>query len=684
MPAWLRDALAVSTACGAATAPILWLQFGSVPVYSLLANALVALAIGPLLGLALVGALARAAAAVGGACPRLGERLARRLHRRRAPALVARLPFAQIGSGEAVCVLLGAPVALLALQRLPRWRRPAAVGVRCDRRPRPARLAALSRPTPLPPPEGPSRHVPRRRPGRRDPRAGGRGRRSSSTRARPRRTSRSSYARSASGGWPRVVLTHPQRDHIGGAEAVLRRLAVDRVLDPRLTRSSALRARGARRGRASTASRSSRRGRATLPARPAASAGALAGSARAPRARTRTSCAVVLLATYGEVDVLLTADAETDVTAAAAVAAGRDPQGRAPRLRRRRSRERAARAAAGGRGDLVRPRQRLRTSAPVDARGAACAARGSASTGPTRTGAWWSSPTASGSGPDGALSRVEAVAAAPDLKPVYLLTGSDRPKIATALARLRRHFEPEAVELVTAQEATGEDAAALCNAGSLFGDARLVVVEGVDGRRNAEGRLVERLEGRRREGDRGVPRARRRPAPCSRSSAEELKKDAPLRRRVAKTGDVLAFDVREAERRQLGRRALQAGGRAGRAGRVRGSRPSRRRGPPRSSRTRSTSSPLWAGGEPIGEREVELLVAAVAETPTFALTDAWAQRDIGAALGASETILEREGRPRRDTAAPPRRRAGQPVGLRAPLPAARGRGRPAARGGGRR
>ena len=72
MPAWLRDALAVSTACGAATAPILWLQFGSVPVYSLLANALVALAIGPLLGLALVGSLRRAGAAVGGARARAG------------------------------------------------------------------------------------------------------------------------------------------------------------------------------------------------------------------------------------------------------------------------------------------------------------------------------------------------------------------------------------------------------------------------------------------------------------------------------------------------------------------------------------------------------------------------------------------------------------------------------------
>ena len=61
---WLREALAVSTACGAATAPILWLQFGSVPVYSLLANVLVTLAIGPLLGLALVGLAAPAAAAL--------------------------------------------------------------------------------------------------------------------------------------------------------------------------------------------------------------------------------------------------------------------------------------------------------------------------------------------------------------------------------------------------------------------------------------------------------------------------------------------------------------------------------------------------------------------------------------------------------------------------------------------
>src|SRR4029453_860590 len=76
-----------------------------------------------------------------------------------------------------------------------------------------------------------------------------------------------------------------------------------------------------------------------------------------------------------------------------------------------------------------------------------------------------------------------------DLQPVYLITGSDRPKIATALARLRRRFPTEAVEVVSAVDSSGEAAVALCNAGSLFGDGRLVVVENVDGRPDGEGRL---------------------------------------------------------------------------------------------------------------------------------------------------------------------------------------------------
>ena len=79
------------------------------------------------------------------------------------------------------------------------------------------------------------------------------------------------------------------------------------------------------------------------------------------------------------------------------------------------------------------------------------------------------------------------MAEAPD-KPVYLLTGSDRPKIETALGRLRRHFVPEAIDVASALDTSGEAAVALCNAGSLFGDSRLVVIEDVDGRRDSDGR----------------------------------------------------------------------------------------------------------------------------------------------------------------------------------------------------
>ena len=47
----------------------------------------------------------------------------------------------------------------------------------------------------------------------------------------------------------------------------------------------------------------------------------------------------------------------------------------------------------------------------------------------------------------------------------------------------------------------------------------------------------------------------------------------------------------------------------------------------------------WAAGDPIGEREVESLVSARAETPPFALTDAWGRRDVTAVLDATESLL---------------------------------------------
>ena len=216
--------------------------------------------------------------------------------------------------------------------------------------------------------------------------------------------------------------------------------------------------------------------------------------------------------------------------------------------------------------------------------------------------------------------------------------------------------------------------------GSLFGDARLVVVEGVDGRRNADGRLAN---GWKVADVKAIEAYLASPAPGTVLAlvAEELKKDAPLTKACAKSGEVLSYDVAKRNVNQwVADRFRQAGARA----------------EPDACAAlihlvgedfhqlanEIDKLALWAGEEPIGEHEVELLVAAVAETPTFALTDAWAQRDTGRTLAASETIFEREGRPRRDTAP---RLAGALVNhlvVHASLPAARGRGRAPARCGG--
>jgi DNA polymerase III subunit delta len=237
-----------------------------------------------------------------------------------------------------------------------------------------------------------------------------------------------------------------------------------------------------------------------------------------------------------------------------------------------------------------------------------------------------------------------------ELLPVYLISGSDEPKVELAVSRLRARFAPEAMERVSALEVAGEEAVALCNAGSLFGDARLVLVEDVDGRRTTEGRLTG---GWKAADVKAVTEYLAAPAPATTLAlvAAELKKDSPLGKACGKAGDVLEYAVQKrnvtawvAER--FGQQSVRA--------------------------TTEACSTLvhlvgddllalaaevdklatWAGAEgEVTEREVELLVAPVAETPVFAVTDAWAAREPGQALAATERIFDRSDRPRRDEAA---------------------------------
>jgi competence protein ComEC len=117
---WLREAIAVSTACGAATAPVLWLQFHAVPLLAVPANAMAAPAMAPLLGLALSAALvdpvAPGAAAVlaglAGWCAAWLALCAR---------LVGGLPFAQVSSNRGGAAL-AASALLVAAYAWRRWR----------------------------------------------------------------------------------------------------------------------------------------------------------------------------------------------------------------------------------------------------------------------------------------------------------------------------------------------------------------------------------------------------------------------------------------------------------------------------------------------------------------------------------------------------------------------------------
>ena len=57
LPGWLRDVVAISTACSVATAPVSWLHFGAIPLLAVPANAAVAPIVPPMLALALLAAV---------------------------------------------------------------------------------------------------------------------------------------------------------------------------------------------------------------------------------------------------------------------------------------------------------------------------------------------------------------------------------------------------------------------------------------------------------------------------------------------------------------------------------------------------------------------------------------------------------------------------------------------------
>jgi competence protein ComEC len=120
MAEWLRDVVAISAACGLATAPIAWIHFHALALLTIPANALAAPVVVPLLGLALASAAlapvslpaAVALAWLNGWCAAYLATCAR---------LIGGLPGAQIRSTRAMLVLLACAL-FLAAYASPGWR----------------------------------------------------------------------------------------------------------------------------------------------------------------------------------------------------------------------------------------------------------------------------------------------------------------------------------------------------------------------------------------------------------------------------------------------------------------------------------------------------------------------------------------------------------------------------------
>ena len=227
-----------------------------------------------------------------------------------------------------------------------------------------------------------------------------------------------------------------------------------------------------------------------------------------------------------------------------------------------------------------------------------------------------------------------------ELASVYLIIGSDRPKVTRALRRLRDRLGEEATEILTAHEAGGEDVVAACNALGLFAvERRLVVVEDVERWKTADLKALEDYF--------------RGPAPTTVLAlvGDEVKRDSALAKAVTKAGEVLLYDLPKRGRKadlprwveaQLAERGVKIDADAARAVVELVGENSQELA------TEVDKLATWAAGERIGEREVADLVPARAEAPPFDLTDAWGRRDVPAAVAASERIAERSGDALRD------------------------------------
>ena len=203
-----------------------------------------------------------------------------------------------------------------------------------------------------------------------------------------------------------------------------------------------------------------------------------------------------------------------------------------------------------------------------------------------------------------------------------------------ALQRLRGRIGEEATEQLHAAEASGEDTVAACNALGLFGgEARLVVVDGVEAWKAADTKVVESYLAS--------------PAPTTVLAlvGDGIKRDSALAKAVAKAGGILAYDV---PKKQLPDWVSEQFARLGASAERDACRALVEAVGDDVGDLASEIQKLatWANGEQITRADVERLAVGRAETPIFAVTDAWGRRDVAATVRATESLLDRSHRPR--------------------------------------
>jgi DNA polymerase III delta subunit len=227
-----------------------------------------------------------------------------------------------------------------------------------------------------------------------------------------------------------------------------------------------------------------------------------------------------------------------------------------------------------------------------------------------------------------------------ELKPIYLIAGSDRPKVQRAVDRLEALFDPAGIEHLSADTVSGDAAVAACNALGLFAaGGRLVIVTDVDGHRNREGRLA----GGWKAGDvQAVAAYAKSPAPDTVLAlvAEEAKKGSPL----AKVAEVLLYEAKSSKlvpwvAEQFAQLEAKAQPDACRllvdlVGE-------------NSDELRLEVEKLavWAKGEEITAEHVEEMVLPRGPVKPWTLTDAWSERNVAGVLTAAQRLLRQGGSP---------------------------------------